>query len=129
MDPKNAVAKKRINQAIENVVLNISKDLTFEKKSLVFQRDQMLKTNSLSVTLNRVNEIIATYEDNVVSFDSFKGILVLSSGDFDLSTQITSHIVSSQVKATQEEFEKSRPFLISGAYYTFDETKSKIESS
>ena len=31
--------------------------------------DQLLKQNSLVVNINKVNEIIATFEDNVVSFE------------------------------------------------------------
>ena len=53
----------------------------------------------------------------------------MTMGDFDLATQITTEIVNSQIKATEEEFRIAQPFKFNGVSYTFDGAKELIQNN
>lgn len=78
--------------------------------------------------MERFSNILATYEDNVLSFEQFKGILQYTYGDMELATAVATQIVSSQLKATEEEFRVSTPVIFNGVNYSFADAKVMLEA-
>ena len=66
-DPKNAVARLRIEAVVKIVVNQTDIDVLNEKRMTHLQLDKLLNQNSLILDAAKFNSIIATFENNILS--------------------------------------------------------------
>ncbi len=64
----------------------------------------------------------------MLSFDQFKAIREYAQGDLELATAIATQIVSSQLKATEEEFTVSTPVVFNDVNYSFEDARVMFEA-